>query len=126
MSGINTSELMYPTHAMYEDEMSGNRVNLAGNGLYLAGNGPFNIGNSKIRAIKKHAPKVANKLFNTSVALAGIFGNESTQRRAQNAQLARSVIEGASHCVPAQGLRHKMGYLKYFNIKRNMNFRTEI
>ena len=106
-AGITFPDQIYPNHAMYEDGMDDGMV---GNGLTLAGNGVFNIGNSKLRAIKRKAPKIANKLFNTTIGLAGTFGNENTQRRAQNAQLARSVIEGAGRHFPAQGLRHKMGH----------------
>ena len=106
-AGITFTDQIYPNHAMYEDDLDDAMI---GNGLTLAGNGIFNIGNSKLRAIKRKAPKIANRLFNTSIGLAGAFGNENTQRRAQNAQLARSVIEGAGRCVPAQGLRHKMGH----------------
>ena len=105
-AGITFTNQICPNHAMYEDDMDDGMV---GNGLTLAGSGIFNIGNSKLRAIKRKAPKIANILFNTSTGLASTFGNENTQRRAQNAQLARSVIQGAGRCVPAQGLRHKMG-----------------
>ena len=106
-AGITFTGQMYPNHAMCEGDMDDAMV---GNGLTLAENGIFNIGNSKLRAIKRKALKIANKLFNTTIGLAGTFGNENTQRRAQNIQLARSVIEGAGRCVPAQGLRHKMGH----------------
>ena len=107
VAGITFTDQIYPNHAMYEDGMDDAMV---GGGLTLAGNGIFNIGNSKLRALKRKAPKIANKLFNTSIGLANTFDNENTQRRAQNAQLARAVIEGSGRCVPAHGLRHKMGH----------------
>ena len=106
-AGITFTDQIYPNHAMYEDDMDDEMV---GNGLTLAGGGIFNIGNSKLRAVRRKAPKIANRLFNTSIGLANTFGNENTRRRAQNAQLARFVIEGSGRCVPAQGLRHKMGH----------------
>ena len=112
MSYNVTSEL-FPYHVSHaiigSGNLNGSGIGLAGSGIGLAGEGLSLAGEGFGKGTRRKVLKTVGKVARSGLALTKAFGTPEQQAKANQAEAAYNIVQGAGHAKkPAAKLRKLM------------------